>query len=122
MERRSPGMLWSLLRPGSHARGSARASLAAPADRWLACCVLGMLSSTWAGNAQSLPALRAPIAAQPLSEALVEFQFLNPKAVRIYEPAAGFKRTDSNALQSTRMVARRNVAGMEVLSSSVLVF
>jgi iron complex outermembrane receptor protein len=91
-----------------------------------------MFLSVWAGTAQSVPALSAPIASQPLAQALVEFahqtglqllyesklaaqrqsheaavglsaadaltemlqgtglnfQFLNPKTVRIYESAA----------------------------------
>jgi iron complex outermembrane recepter protein len=123
-------MLSLLLRPGNRAYGSARACLAAPAGRWLACCLLGIVSSMGAGIAQSTPALSAPIGAQPLAQALVEFahqtglqllyesklaaqrqsheaarglspsnaltemlqgtglnfQFLNPKTVRIYEP------------------------------------
>ena len=112
--------------------GLAQADLAAPAGRWLAYCLVGMLLSMWAGTAQSVPALSAPIPPQPLAQALVEFahqtglqllyesklavqrhsneaaqglsaaaaltemlrgtgldfQFLNPKTVRIYEPAA----------------------------------
>jgi iron complex outermembrane recepter protein len=91
-----------------------------------------MLCGAWAGKAQSVPPLSAPIASQPLAQALVEFahqtglqllyesplasqrqsrgiaqglsatdaltemlqgtglnfQFLNPRTVRIYEPAA----------------------------------
>jgi len=130
MERRSPGMLSSLLRPGSRACGSVRAALAAPAARWYACCLLGMLGA-WAGTARSASELSAPIPSKPLAQALfefahqtglqllyesklaaqrqshetagglsaadaltemlegtgLEFQFLNPKSVRIFEPA-----------------------------------
>jgi iron complex outermembrane receptor protein len=133
MERRSWAMLSSLLQPGirTPARGSARAALTAAAGRWFACCLLGMLSTARADTAESVRALSAPLAAQPLAQALVEFahqtglqllyesklaaqrqshdaaaglaaadaltqilqgtglnfQFLNPKTVRIYEPA-----------------------------------
>jgi iron complex outermembrane receptor protein len=102
------------------------------AGRWLACCLLGTLCTAWAGSARSAAELSAPITAQPLAQALVEFahqtglqllyesklaaqlqsheaaaglsatdaltlllqgtglnfQFLNPRTVRIYEPAA----------------------------------
>jgi outer membrane receptor protein involved in Fe transport len=45
----------------------------APAGRWLACCLLGMLCGAWVGTARSAPVLSTPIASQPLATALVEF-------------------------------------------------
>ena len=132
MERRSLGMLRSLPRADSRRRAMARARPSAPPGQWLACCLLGMLLSGWAGTARSAAELSAPIASQPLAQALVEFahqtglqllyesklaaqrqshklrracrqtdaltemlqgtglnfQFLNPKTVRIFAPAA----------------------------------
>ncbi len=132
MERRSMGMLRWLPRADRRPSGSARAVSDAPPGRWLACCLVWMLMSGWSGMARSEAVLSAPIASQPLAQALVEFahqtglqllyesklaaqrqsheaavgssatdalalllqgtglnfQFLNPKTVRIYEPAA----------------------------------
>jgi outer membrane receptor protein involved in Fe transport len=109
----------------------ARQAQSAALVQWFALGLFGMLLSMWAGNARSSPALSAPIASQPLAQALVEFahqtglqllyesklasrrqsheaaqglpaaaalsemlrgtglnfQFLNSKTVRIYEPA-----------------------------------
>jgi iron complex outermembrane receptor protein len=119
-----------LPRTDNRPRGIARAVPAA--GRWLACCLLGVLLSVWAGAARSAAELSVPIVSQPLAKALVEFahqtglqllyesklaaqrqsheapaglsatdaltqllrgtglnfQFLNPRTVRIYEPAA----------------------------------
>ena len=124
------GMLRSLPRVDRRLR--ARAVSAAPPGRWLACCLASVLCAALAGTVRSAPELSAPIASQPLAQALVEFahqtglqllyesklaaqhlsheaaeglsaagalremlqgtglnfEFLNPKTVRIYEPAA----------------------------------
>ncbi len=45
----------------------------APADRWAACCLLGILLGFWTGTAESDPSLSTAIAPQPLAAALAEF-------------------------------------------------
>ena len=52
---------------------TARASSSGALDSWFALGLLGMLLSVWAGNARSATVLSAPIASQPLAQALVEF-------------------------------------------------
>jgi iron complex outermembrane recepter protein len=146
MERRSLGML------GVIARGDRRSK----ASPWFACCLLGLLCAGWAGTAGSAAELSAPIASQPLAQALFEFahqtglqllyesklaarrqshevpaglaatdaltlllkgtglnfQFLNPKTVRVFEVAAVAPAAKSSASKPeprAEPAARRDV-------------
>jgi outer membrane receptor protein involved in Fe transport len=45
----------------------------APAARWVACCLLGIVLGFWTGTAESDPSLSTAIAPQPLAAALAEF-------------------------------------------------
>jgi iron complex outermembrane recepter protein len=47
----------------------------APANRWAACCLLGMVLGFWACTAESDPSLSTAIAPQPLAAALAEFAY-----------------------------------------------
>ena len=164
MECRSPGCFLSLLAAASRACGSAGAASAAPAGQWLACGLLGMLLSGWAGPARSAADLSAPIASQPLAQALIEFahqtglhllyesklaaqrqshgaaagssatdaltlllqgtglnfQFLNPKTIRIYEPAAVAPAAQSSATEVPHLRAEPPAHRVDALEEVIV--
>jgi iron complex outermembrane recepter protein len=145
MERRSLGVLGVI----------ARADRRSKASRWFAFGLLGLLCAGWAGTARSAAELSAPIASQPLAQALVEFahqtglqllyesklaarrqshevpaglvaadaltlllqgtglnfQFLNPRTVRVFEVAVAPAAKSSAAKPEPRAepAARRDV-------------